>query len=862
MRAGVGPDAYRATLASAADFDAAGASPVLNVSRLVAGTPYYARVSAASDRGFGASVPLTAAAAPGGAASSPERIGEGSEEVGGSSIKPYGPPGALPAVSLSHVDGSHLRLSFKQAAAVHGDDVAGYEVRWAPAGSSDAASFHSAALAPDYTVQLIESSVWEGRFEADARFSLTLGDFKGAFVSPLGGLDANGLRTYVSILDGTNNLTRAAPNATDGAGAAALHKSIPRGSFLKVGGQEFRVCLSTVEDVGVCDEAHLPLCRVDDPFVPAFYNGHGYARELARVPAFVLDTLAGAALDVGVGDSTLMTMNGPRERLSVNDLTATLERGDYIRLGHPTEGRTFRVSTDAGRAFNATHLPLADAADASVEVSVLVGDIVSATYEKQVLSFFGDEGDLNKTAGVGGYRLLFANERTETTNAGGVMRSKRGPANDWGRGCLVWDGSAEALEAELESMVSIDDVAVTREAGGGYVNYTVTFHGALVRGDVPQLTITDFGTDGCEAFHNASSYVNSAAPVSFADTTLEPSFTPLYKVQRTEELPYTATAADVKAAVEALTAACSVDVSREIVGSGYSWALTFTSQPKGLLEPVRTNWNALEGTLQQPLLTVHALQRVTLPTPKQGVSYSASAVATNAHGQSGPWQGTSPVALQSAPQLPSAPEGVVVDSISATELSVEWAEPAESGGAPVTLYRVEWDPASTFNSRGDGTALGVATVHASDAKPVTDVQYVSVAVPFGKYLSGSFSLAFNGQSTGELPYDVAPERMQSALQVMDAPSWTRKTPLRLLLLLFLCSTLIHLLFSGACGLCTGALHLRRRQCLPRSLRPRRRLRGLHVGRHLQRRPARGGPQRWRVPRAAVMSKATTQHAHA
>jgi len=59
VRAGIAPNNYRAVIASAAEFTASGQSPSLNVSRKVTGTAYYARVSAASDVGFGAFAPLT-----------------------------------------------------------------------------------------------------------------------------------------------------------------------------------------------------------------------------------------------------------------------------------------------------------------------------------------------------------------------------------------------------------------------------------------------------------------------------------------------------------------------------------------------------------------------------------------------------------------------------------------------------------------------------------------------------------------------------------------------------------------------------------------------------------------------------------
>ena len=75
----------------------------------------------------------------------------------------------------------------------------------------------------------------------------------------------------------------------------------------------------------------------------------------------------------------------------------------------------------------------------------------------------------------------------------------------------------------------------------GYI-YSITFDGAGVQGNVPQLTVTDFGTDGCMSF-NGTMYHN--------ESTSQRAFIPLYKVQTTADLAKNASADDVEAALEA-----------------------------------------------------------------------------------------------------------------------------------------------------------------------------------------------------------------------------------------------------------------------------------------------------------------------
>ena len=202
------------------------------------------RVSAASDRGFGPA--RVAAAAP---------------------VAPIAPPAAPSSVSISRKDAGHLTVEFPQtvngSAAANGAAVTSYVVEWGRT-DADATTDQSLTLVPDYTVQVVRTSIWRAPFGQRDAFALTLGDFRGAFSEPLGGRDAaTGYLSFATIATGTNRLKRVAPDPARGVGAASFYKSIPRGGFLKVGGQEFRVCLSTVvEDVGPYDSANLT--RVGD----------------------------------------------------------------------------------------------------------------------------------------------------------------------------------------------------------------------------------------------------------------------------------------------------------------------------------------------------------------------------------------------------------------------------------------------------------------------------------------------------------------------------------------------------------------------------------------------------------------------
>lgn len=371
------------------------------VSNLETGKEFYVRVSAQGD-GVGYGMP---------------------EDASSNPVVPRGVPGQIGKAAISRVDAVTVKLEIEQNTATNGAEVEGYSIEWGT--NPQFTSAQQLRLDPDYRIQAVRINAWQRGWTSNSAFSLSLFDFRGAFNARLGGDGNDSLATFVSISEGTNVLNRTTPNVTAGFGEAPLYKAVPRGGFVSVGGQEFRVCLDGKMPY---DAETLTLCSTSDPYAPENFVGAAtkYDNTLTQVPAYVLDTAIGSAFRLAVGDTALRTYDGPDTNISVNDLTSTLARGDHLRLGHPETGRVFTVCQGDGTShldFNATSLPLCSADDPEEEVSVMEGDIVSATYETQRFGLWLNTSESeattwNQTEALG-YRLMFGDETSATSQTGG-----------------------------------------------------------------------------------------------------------------------------------------------------------------------------------------------------------------------------------------------------------------------------------------------------------------------------------------------------------------------------------------------------------------------------------------------------------
>jgi len=820
MNEGVQPQDYSATVVPASNGLLSFPLQSLNM-----GSPYYVRVSASSDRGYG---PFIASAHP---------------------VAPLAVPGAVPDVMIRPWNGTALEVEYEEAASNGGDIITHYEIEWDISADFSSSEKKSQEYAISHHIQKIATSTHTGPITGE--FTVSLGDFHGEYLTQIGGVDGNDDLTYVnvaqnkllctdcatefdtgleslaitdadaklfkylgtgvrftaflsnsthnetctlavasttfsvattsvvvesghacnSIFDASSStlsllsaVTRADPSTGNSMGLASLSANIARGDYIRVGGEEFRICLDTT--IGAYDAANLPICSKDDAWTEASYTGGGAygAMDLVKIPAYKLDTALGWVYDTALGATVLVTDA---------DLTTRIARGDYIRLGHPIDGQTFRVSTDTQQEFSSTRVPLASVEDPTKPQSVSEIGLVGSTREVQTFTI--DPTAAAPSVGAGGFRLKFDTEITFKTTSGGDP------------GCLMWNsGSAttdtDAVKAELEELSNVDTVTVSRTptlAGG--MTYSVTFIGTKVRGNVPLLEVLNINVDDCQEFG-----VTMDAPVVLVS---EYAYAPLYEVQTTSNLAYDATAADMKFAIEALTQVCTVDVSRSISGNGFDWSVTFTAEEgnstNSLLDAMSANryllgqgdpYLAYDSSTNPPheaFVSVSGVNKVLINTPNTGLPYYVRVRAANSRG-AGEWSVSTPSSLAPAVQRPSLPQLTSLQVISDSEMLVMWGPPMNAGGNGVTKYRIEWDTVSTFDSAMHQSSI----VLSSASTPVVDVQHISTAVPSDMHMGGTFTVTYLGQKTAQLPYDISGAGMTTALEglcTVDDVTVTRNT---------------------------------------------------------------------------------------
>ncbi|KAL7514942.1 hypothetical protein ACHAXN_013076 [Cyclotella atomus] len=700
-------------------------STSLELQDLVTGKAYYVRVASISDSGESdlvASTPI--------------------------SISPGGVPDPVSLPHLKALNENTLLVTFEAPSDSNGAPINQFVVE-----SSRDPSFSSNTridVQPDYKVQRVTTRAHSLPWDENSSFTLSLGDFHGDFT------EAIGSGTTVRVTNGNNLLERST-------GTASLSSFVARGDYLLVGGIEFRVCLDTLDAVPY-DVTHISLCSTSNPLQPANFISPSSSSIIDELPIFRLDTSLGASKSPSVGDIYLSTVDSFG---SSQDTRGRLRRGDLVRVGHPDFGETFRVSTDETRTFDDRVIPLGNIKDPETPSSLSLNSLQHSTYEVQ--SFYirsnSDTTTLTPSNTLNsGYRIRFKAETSHQTSEAGSS------------GCLKWDGSANALKSELESLSGIDAVKVSRQdlaavpgGVGAGVKYFITFTGDNVRGNVPPVQIVDVGTNGClDAADRGGTFGDSLAPIVVQQ--VEIPYIPFYEVQTTIDIPHNASAEDMKSAIESLSQACTVTVSRVSIGNGFSWDVTFAEHKQNIHSPllvISVNGENLSA-LVDPHVSAVGLQKVEVPTVVQAAPYFIRVAAVNSFG-TGPFALSNPRALQAAPQPPSAPVDLFVEAVSDSELLVQWNTPLENGGQPVTHYKVEYDGLPSFSSGANGGPYGSVSVSSSSIAGFPDVQSITVKIDSGGvtsslFLSGTFSLTYDGQTTEQLPYNAPAQDVKNALE--------------------------------------------------------------------------------------------------
>ena len=289
------------------------ATTVVNITGLDTGVEYHVRVRANShDRGSSLAAQTTPPFA------SPGQV-----------------PGSPPAPRIRPLNQNALLVTYEEQAESNGAPISHYVVEAATTPTFENSTTMEQAL--DHRIQRITSSAHSLPWDSTSTFTLSMGDFHGDYLPSIG----HGA-TLVRIQAGGSVAERIE-------GSDDLAAAVPRGDYVRIGHNEYRICLDVDLDLPY-DASNLPLCSKDDAWTAAVVPDEG----IDRAPVFVLDTSLGSAKQPMLGDSTLNTIDAAG---SPNDVSNLLTRGDLIRVGHPDDGETFRISTNPSRTFDAENVP-------------------------------------------------------------------------------------------------------------------------------------------------------------------------------------------------------------------------------------------------------------------------------------------------------------------------------------------------------------------------------------------------------------------------------------------------------------------------------------------------------------------------
>ena len=199
-----------------------------------------------------------------------------------------------------------------------------------------------------------------------------------------------------------------------------------------------------------------------------------------------------------------------------------------------------------------------------------------------------------------------------------------------------------------------------------------------------------------------------------------------YNGDTTDSLSINASAEDVQYALESLSSIRSVKVWRSGENPDYVWTVTFLSEypsVSGLMLVVKDTTELVDAMGGSPILEINLLTPGEIPigyetesvevTDALETQYSLTLTdltagqpihvqvsAGNYLGYGHP-QASTPRALAPPIQKPSIPRNVILRVVSSQSLEVTFTKPESDGGDDITLYRIEWDTNSNFDSNNN-----------------------------------------------------------------------------------------------------------------------------------------------------------------
>eukprot|EP01036_Dinobryon_divergens_P038145 gene38145-50017_t len=639
-------------------------------------------------------------------------------------------PSAPSSLTLKSDTGKSLIATYFQDAVDNGDPITSYALTITGGSRVDVVQ-----IPVSHNVQKVVTSAHTLPFLQGSSFTLSLGSFYGKYSKYIGKTNTTYFAFFSAVHDtSVVNLTR-----YDGDKESLMNDIIP-GEFVQIGGQEFRVCLNQ-DDLfesryGTISGTSIPLCTVLDAFKVAKFDA-GFANHVMNeIPVYKLDTFVGGAYNPTMGSSFLHIMNYDR---SNNADVIQLKQGDWVMVGHPTEGEVFRV-----RVNDSLSVLLSTATDVAIPASLTIKSLQHSTYEVQVIKFSTSGAALTASDLLSGYRLRFREETTAVTKIGGDY------------GCLTVGSTSDVVASELMKLLVIDAVEVSRVQDSSSVSYSITFTSPLVRGNVPSIIVLDTGYNGC-----------NPSNVSEEISTVRESVTPVYRLQTTPDLSYNCSAIEMRDALMMLTATTDVEVSRVVEYNGFSWMVTF-GRYSNVPEVALMYANEVQLTAAiHPKVEVISLQQYRISNLTMGIQYYVTAAAINSFGM-GESVVSSPVSKQPSDQLPGVPRDLQVRIVSKDTFQVDFNPPLSNGGEDISEYKIQWDMSPTFDSGRLGLPYGEVVLLNSQISPLNDRARITLTTSPNLFPGGTFVVSFDGQFTGELDYNISASGMKAALESLPS----------------------------------------------------------------------------------------------
>jgi hypothetical protein len=426
-----------------------------------------------------------------------------------------------------------------------------------------------------------------------------------------------------------------------------------------------------------------------------------------------------------------------------NFVTVTVDPASFkvpLLRGHLVyvAGEVFRVSTDVGRTFDATTIPLSLESNAATPATFAGETVASMTYYRWAYGYewtvefnHGHVGDqptilalpsVRPGEGWDGEKVTLNTivDREGLQPVSGTFRlSYKGHTTRR----LAYNTNAIGMSNALTSLIDAGPIDVTRIPNGNGYNWIITFMSDL--GDLPQVHPNDVQLTGPSAKMSSATRIQGVAPTNVGSMLVNAQVgkvTYEYIIPNLiQGTPYmcriTASNSEGYGAHATSTPFVQVPKQRPPVPKKADLIVLTDTMLKIVIHKPVTNGGAIitkyliewdtSSTFNNVLTSGYryVMSDLTMGTPYYynvpnlvaGTKYYFRVSAYNDQGY-GPTLPTNPPFAAPATRVPGLPLSTTVASLSNFEIQVDWTIPSQhlplyggDGGRPITHYLIEWD---------------------------------------------------------------------------------------------------------------------------------------------------------------------------